>query len=64
MEWTYPKHCLNSVLVRDVAEDYRCQLMALLDHCLAPNAGEVDVTDFDDVEISGDEFDSLLDELA
>ena len=64
MAWTFPKHCLNEQRLKQVAADYRQQLMALLDHCLDPAAGEVDASDFDDVDISDDEFDLLLEELS
>ena len=64
MLWTYPKHALDQVYMDHLAEQYCQRIKALIDHCLDPNSGEVEASDFDDADISDDEFDLLLEELS
>ncbi|WP_158658042.1 non-ribosomal peptide synthetase [Agarilytica rhodophyticola] len=61
--WTYPAHCIDSAYMQDIANRYLTSLSDLLQHCLGRDEVSVDASDFDDADISQDEFDLLLQEL-
>lgn len=63
MSWSFPAYWKSQEQMTNMANLYVTTLMDLVDHCIDPDSGSVNASDFDDADISDDELSLLLDEL-
>jgi non-ribosomal peptide synthase protein (TIGR01720 family) len=63
IEWRYAPQVHDQVLVSALAQQFEQRIEALLEHCLAPEAGRATAADFADSGLSDDEFLGLLEQL-
>ncbi|OEC33737.1 non-ribosomal peptide synthase domain TIGR01720/amino acid adenylation domain-containing protein [Pseudomonas cuatrocienegasensis] len=63
IEWRYAPQVHEQALIGALAQQFQQCIEALLEHCLAPEAGRATAADFADSGLSDDEFLGLLEQL-
>jgi amino acid adenylation domain-containing protein/non-ribosomal peptide synthase protein (TIGR01720 family) len=60
LNWHYSEAVHRRKHIEQLAEAYQATLLALIEHCLSPEAGGYTPSDFQEAALSQDELDSLL----
>ncbi|MDY7093718.1 MAG: amino acid adenylation domain-containing protein [Acidobacteriota bacterium] len=64
VEWTFSSGVLRRASVERVASDFVAALRTLMDHCLTPEAGEVQAEDFGLADFDDDDLAAALDQVG
>ncbi len=59
MDWSFSRQCFETTAIRALAEDFRTELLALIAHCLAADAGGVTPADFPLARVTQAQLDAL-----
>ncbi|QHF44578.1 non-ribosomal peptide synthetase [Pseudomonas sp. S35] len=59
LNWTFSRDMFDASCIQQLADDYRDELHALINHCLSPQAGAVTPSDFPLANISQGQLDAL-----
>jgi non-ribosomal peptide synthase protein (TIGR01720 family) len=64
IEWTYSQNLHRRETIERLAAEFMAALCALILHCRSPEAGGYTPSDFDDVDLSQDDIEALLEEIS
>ncbi|MBA4364309.1 MAG: hypothetical protein C0411_26765, partial [Pseudomonas sp.] len=59
LDWTFSRECFELREIETLANDFRAELLALIDHCLSDGAGGVTPADFPLARLSQAQLDAL-----
>lgn len=63
-EWTYSRNVHRRETIETLAGDFIAALRAIIAHCLSPDAGGYTPSDFPEAQLSQEELDNLISEIA
>jgi non-ribosomal peptide synthase protein (TIGR01720 family) len=64
MEWLYCQDMYRRETIEKLARQYVEELKTIIEHCTSPEVGGYTPSDFPDVELSQEDIQDILEELA